>query len=141
MENCLLDVRDEFAFPYLDVVLVYSDNFQAHINHLRRVFNILREHGTKVNAKKCKLFQKQINYLSRTITEKGYGIDKNNIKAVTDLTHITPSTNGQLRRILGLLGYYRRYIQGFAKIAQTLFQLLRKENIRTSKKSSNHQHQ
>ena len=72
MENYLLDVRDEFAFPYLDDVLVYSDNSKAHINHLRRVLNILREHGIKVNARKCKLFQKQINYLGRTITDKGY---------------------------------------------------------------------
>ena len=134
MENCLLDVRDEFAFPYLDDVLVYSYNFRAHINHLRRVFNVLREHGIKVNAKKCKLFQKQINYLGRTITDKGYGIDKNNINAVTDLAHMTPSTIDQLRRILGLLGYYRRYIQGFAKIAQPLFQLLRKKNIKNEQK-------
>ena len=58
MENYLLDVSDEFAFPYLDDILVDSDNFKAHINHLQRVFNILREHGIKVNAKKCKLFQK-----------------------------------------------------------------------------------
>ena len=72
MENYLLDVRDEFAFPYLDDVLVYSDNSKAHINHLRRVLNILREHGIRVNARKCKLFQKQINYLGRTITDKGY---------------------------------------------------------------------
>ena len=72
--------------------------------------------------------------MGRTITDKGYGIGKNNIKAVTDLAHITPSTIGQLRRILGLLGYYKRYIQGFAKIAQLLFQLLRKENIKNEQR-------
>ena len=130
MENCLLDVRYEFAFPYVDNVLVYSDNFKAHIDHLQRVFNILREYGIKVNAKKCQLFQKQINYLGRSITDKGYGIDKKNIKAVTDLALITPSTNGQLQRILRLLGYYKRHMQGFAKIAQPRLQLLRKENIK-----------
>ena len=72
--------------------------------------------------------------MGRTITDKGYGIGKNNTKAVTDLAHITPSTIGQLRRILGLLGYYKRYMQGFAKIAQLLFQLLRKENIKNEQR-------
>ena len=84
MENCLLDVRDKFSFPYLDDISFYSDNFKAHTNHLQRVFNILTEHGIKVNAKKCKLFQKKINYLGRTITGKGYEIHKNN----TDLSQI-----------------------------------------------------
>ena len=80
MGNCLTDVRDKFAFPYLDDVLVYSDDFDSHVDHLRKVFQILRENGIKVKAKKCKLFQKQINYLGRTITDKGYGIDTSNIK-------------------------------------------------------------
>ena len=134
MEKCFFDIRDKFAFPYLDDVLVYSDDFTSHISHLRKVFSILREHGIKVKAKKCRLFQKQINYLGRTISDKGYGIDKNNIKAVTDLATKTPSNIGQLRQVLGLLGYYRRYIQGFAKIAQPLFDLLKKENIKTNQK-------
>ena len=53
--------------------------------HLRKVFQILRENGIKVKPKKCKLFPKKINYLGRTITEKGYGIDTSIIEAVADL--------------------------------------------------------
>ena len=75
MENCLTDVRDEFTFPCLDDVLVYSDHFDSHVDHSRKVFQILRENDFKVKAKKCKLFQKQINCLGRTVTEKEYGID------------------------------------------------------------------
>ena len=75
MENCLTDVRDKFAFPYLDDVIVYSYDFDSHVDHLRKVFQILRENDIKVKAKKCKLFQKQINCLGCTVTEKEYGID------------------------------------------------------------------
>ena len=57
MENCLTGVRDKFAFLYLDDVLVYSDDFDSHVDHLRKVFQILRENGIKVKAKKCKFFQ------------------------------------------------------------------------------------
>ena len=55
-ENCLTDVRDKFSFPYFDNVLVYSDDFDSHVDHLRKTFQILRENGIKVKAKKCKLF-------------------------------------------------------------------------------------
>ena len=79
MENCLTDVRDKFACPYLDNVLVYSDDFDSYVDHLLKLFQILRENGIKVKAKNCKLFQKQINYLSRTITDKGYATDATNI--------------------------------------------------------------
>ena len=58
----------------------------------------------KVKAKKCKLFQRQINYLGRTITENVYGIDTSTIKAVLDLVTNVPPNIGQLRRLLGLLG-------------------------------------
>ena len=75
MENCLTDVRDEFAFPYLDDVLVYPDDFDSHVDHSRKVFQILRENDVKVKVKKCKLFQKQIICLGHTVTEKEYGID------------------------------------------------------------------
>ena len=57
MGNCLLDVRDKFAFPYLDDVVQYSDDFDSHIYHLRKVFQVLRENGIKVKAKKWKLFR------------------------------------------------------------------------------------
>ena len=98
------------------------------------MFQILKENSTKVKVKKCKLFQKQINYLGRTITENGYGIDTSNIKAVADLFTNVPSNVSQLRRVLGLLGYYRRYVKGFSRIAQPLFDLLKKDNIKSSSK-------
>ena len=125
MENCLTDVRDKFASLYLDDVLVYSDDFDSHVDHLRKVFQIVRENGIKVKAKKCKLFQKQINYLGRTITEKGYGIDTSTIKAVKNLVTNVPSNIGQLRRILGLLGYYRRYVKGFSRKSSATFRSIK----------------
>ena len=137
MENCLIDIRDTFAFPYLDDVLMYLNDFDSHVDHLRKVFQILKENGIKVRAKKCKLFQKQISFLGRTITDKGYVIDTANIKTVADPFTIVPSNIGQLRRIPGLLGYYRRYVKSFSRIAQPLFDLLKKDNIKSSSKVLN----
>ena len=134
MENCLTDVRDKFAFSFFHDVIVYSDDFDPHVDHLHKMFQILKENSIKVKVKKCKLFQKQINYLGRTITEKVYEIDTSNIKAVADLATNVPSNVGQIRRVLGLLRYYRRYVKGFSRIAQPLFDLLKKDNIKSSSK-------
>ena len=68
------------------------------------------------------------------MTDKGYGIDASNIKKVTDLVTNVPSNIGQLRRVPGLLGYYRDYVKGFSRIAQPLFNLLKKDNIKSSSK-------
>ena len=64
---------------------------------------------------------------------KGCEIDSSNIKAVKDLVTNAPSNIGQLRRVLGPLGYYRRYV-GFSSIAKPLFDLLKKDNIKSSSK-------
>ena len=77
----------------------------------------------------------QINYLGRTITDNGYGINTSNIKAVTDLVTNVLLIIGQLRRLLGLLGCYRHYIKGFSKIAQ-LFNVLKTNNIKSTSKVS-----
>ena len=111
-----------------------SDDFNSHVDHLRKVFQILIENDIRVKAIKCKLFQKQINFFGRTITitDKGYGIDIAYIKAVADLFTIVPSNIGQLRRILGLLGYYTRYVKGFSRIVLPFSDLLKKDYIKSS---------
>ena len=75
----------------------------------------------------------QINYLGRIITDNGYGINTSNIKAVTDLITNVLSSIGKLRRLLGLLGYYRHYVRGFSRTAQ-LFDLLKTDNIKSTSK-------
>ena len=85
MESTLFDMEDEFAFPYLDDTLAFSDTFDDHFNHLRKVFLRLREKRIKVKASKCKLLQREVNYLRRVFSSDGYQIDQANIKAITDL--------------------------------------------------------
>ena len=97
MESTLFDMRDEFSFPYLDDTLVFSDTFGDHLNHLKKVFQRLWEKGVKINASKCKLFQREGSYLGRGISSDEYQIDQVNIKAVTDLLNQKPCTVGEVR--------------------------------------------
>ena len=106
--------------------LVFSDTFDDHLNHLKKFFQRLREKGIKIKASKCKLFQHQVNYLGRVIDSDGYQIDQAIIKPVTDFLNQKPRTVGVVRLVLGLLAYHRRYIDSFVKIAQPLYDLLKK---------------
>ena len=80
--------------------------------------------GLNLNRRSADFFKREVNYLGQIVSAAGYRIDHSNVEAVRTLKDSKPSTVGEVRRLLGLLGYYRRYIQNFARIAHPLFQLL-----------------
>ena len=80
----------------------------------------------KIKAKKCQLFRRQMRYLGRIVAANGYRLDPNNIEAVKDLVRQKPKTLGDVRRLLRMTGYFRKYIPNFSKIAKPLYVLLKK---------------
>ena len=136
IESCLDGMRDEFVLPYLDDLLVFSGTFDQHVEHLRKVFRRLRSHGIKLKARKCEVFKQEVHYLGRLITPDGYKMDPDNISAVADLANRPPTTIGDLRKLLGFLGYFRRFIQNFAQIANPLYKLLENRSSDLTKRIS-----
>ena len=94
MEGCLRDFRDDFCAPYLDDVIIYSKSFKEHVEHVRQVLRRLRENGIKLRAKKCNLFQKEVCYLGRIVSEEGYRISPENTKAMEELRTHEPQNVG-----------------------------------------------
>ena len=128
IENVLDDLRYDMCAPYLDDTLIYSKTFDEHIENVRTVLRRLKSKGIKLNARKCNLFMKEVTYLGRTISKDGYRPDKSNLEAVLSLKSLKPSTLGDVRKLLGLLSYFRKYIQDFAKIANPIHNLLKANN-------------
>jgi len=127
METILHDYRDEFCIPYLDDVIVYSRIFDEHVEHVRQVLQRLQEHGVKLKAQKCQLFQQEVNYLGCIVSAEGYRPDPKHTDAIRMLKEWTPKTVGEVLRLVGLLVYYRRYIENFSRTAKPIYNLL-KEN-------------
>ena len=126
MERCVEGLRDHLCVPYLDDLIVFSPDFNSHLNHLKQVFQRLRDHGIKLKPKKCDMFKNEVNYLGHVVSEEGYRTDDSNVKVINALKDVVPKTVGDVRRVLGLLNYYRKYIENFAQIAKPLFELTQK---------------
>lgn len=102
----------KFVVIFFDDILIYSPSLGEHIMHLRKVFETLRENQLLAKLSKCSFGQKTIGFLGHIISEIGVQPDPNKISTMIDWQ--TPKTLKMLRGFLGLIGYYRRFIKGYA---------------------------
>ena len=138
MEDLMYDIRDKCAIPYLDDVIIYSNNFMDHVKHIRMVLRRIKKRGLKLRASKCDLFKRSVSFLGRIVSSEGYRMDEKNVKAVKTLEKLKPSDVSEVRQLLGLLGYHRRHIQDFSRIAKPITDLLLKPPEASDKKVSKH---
>ncbi|CAF4107149.1 unnamed protein product [Rotaria magnacalcarata] len=105
----------QFCLVYLDDIIVFSNSFYGHLDHLRRVFFALQSKNLVLNPPKCELAVKEINYLGHTINRECLKPMKEKIDAI--LTIEEPRTLAQANRFLGSLGWYRKFLPKFADVA------------------------
>ena len=106
INDCLSHLTNDICFAYLDDILVFSKSFKDHVKDLKKVLACLRTKGVKLNLKKCELFKKEIRYLGRLISENGYRPDPADVEAL-DRCKVPPKNIGNVRSLIGFLGYYR----------------------------------
>ena len=118
MESILEGLTHNICEVYLDDIIIYSQTFEVHVQHIQQVLRRLREHGVKVKPSKCHLFKHEVKYLGKITSSEGYRPDPALKKKI-------PTTVGDVTKLLGMIGYYRRYIRDFSKRAKPLYDLLK----------------
>ena len=126
MQNCLGELNLTYCLIYLDDVIVFSEMPEEHLQRMRVVLNHLQEHGLKLKPSKCKVFKPEINYLAHHVSQKGVLPSKKNLESIAQCP--PPDTYTKVKSFVGLVGHYRCFIKGFAKIAAPLYDLTSGDN-------------
>lgn len=106
--------------PWLDDIIVFSESFSGHIEHLSKVLQRLKNSEVKLKAATCKLFKLEESFLGRLVSKDGYQMDPKVTSAVTAMKYVRPKTVEEVRRLMGSLGVYRRHIKDFARISKSI---------------------
>ncbi len=126
MDEILLNLDWTSGANFIDDVAIGSDTFEVHFQDISKFFERIRKHGLQLKLAKCKLFKKRIVFLGHTISKDGVGPEAAKVEAVQKIR--SPSNINEVRTFLGLTGYYRKFVQGYAQIAAPLIALLSKSN-------------
>ena len=115
----------DFAFGYLDDILIYSPDVKTHLKHLELIFQWLHEVDLKLKMEKCSFLKKHIQYLGHIVSGDGLKPVPEKLSSIQQMPR--PYTPKEVKQFLGLVGYYRKFIPQYADIARPLNALTHKD--------------
>ena len=116
---------DRFVIVFINDILVYSGSSEEHSEHLRIVLQTLRERQFYAKLSKCKFWLDRVTFLGHVISVEGVSVDPQKIEAVVNWK--PPKNVSEVKSFLGLAWYYRKFVEGFSKIAAPLTKMTRKD--------------
>ena len=114
---------DIFVIVYLDDILIYTDDDKSHVTAVRWVLEQLRKFSLFANLKKCRFHQEEVRFLGYVVSSKGIRMEDERIEAVKQWPE--PQSVRDIQVFLGFANFYRRFIQGFSRIAASLTSMLK----------------
>jgi transposase InsO family protein len=121
MNECLSGLVGKCCFVYLDDIIIYSKTEGEHAAHMREVLSRLRTRGFVVKQKKCVFAVQEMPFLGHLVGSGRLSADPQKVDALLKLA--PPKNEKQLRSFLGSVGYFRRFIAGYAIKARPLTEL------------------
>ena len=110
---------------FLDDLLVCTTTFELHLELLREIFSRLRKANLMLGHKKCRFVSSSASYLGHSITEKGIVPQEDKVASVKG--YPVPKTTKQVKLFLGMCSFFRRFIEGFSRIASPLYELTKQD--------------
>ncbi|CAI2723349.1 unnamed protein product [Schistosoma spindalis] len=113
----------DFVFVYIDDVLIASKSFHEHIDHLHQLFERFQKYGIVINPSKCIFGVESLEFLGHMIDKHGIKPLDTKIEAIKNFPE--PDSLNKLRRFLGMINFYRRFIPHCSAILQPLTEVLK----------------
>lgn len=127
MNTVLRGLQGSKCFVYLDDIVLYGDTLDQHNERLIEVLSRLKKNNLKVQIDKCEFLRKEVSYLGHIITENGVRMDPKKMEAVDNLN--IPKNPKEVKSLMGMMGYYRRFIKNFGIISAPINNLLKKTTV------------
>jgi hypothetical protein len=124
MDKVFMEYLDKFIVVFIGDILIFSSTEEEHEDHLRLVLEKLKAHQLNAKFSKCEFWITEVAFLGHIISTGGVSVDPGKVKDV--LNWMPPTNVSEIRSFLGLVGYYRHFIQDFSKIAKPMTRLLEK---------------
>lgn len=124
MELVFQRIQWQICLIYLDDVIVYSKNFEEHVQRLDLVLERIVEAGLKLKPEKCEMFRSKVVFLGYVDSEKGIEPNPDNVANILSLS--PPKTVKEVRQVVGMGSYYRRCIQNSSSVVRPLIELTKK---------------
>jgi len=115
---------DHFVVVFTYDIFIYYKTLEEHEEHLQTVLQILKDKQLYAKLTKCELWLEEVKFLGHVISQEGVLVNPTKVEAF--LQWEPPKTITEIRSLLGLASYYRRFIGRFFKIAMPLTQLTKK---------------
>jgi len=124
INDALRPFLDRFCTVYLDHILIYSENKEQHIEHVKQILEALTKAGLQVKPQKCEFHTNNVKYLGFIITTEGLRMDAAKITKI--IVWPIPKKLRNVRSFLAYGNFYRRFIQDYSHLARPLTQLTKK---------------
>lgn len=108
---------------YLDDTVIPSATIEEGLERLERFLQILAKVGLTLRRDKCVFLQERIKFLGHTVTCGGVEPGDDKVAAIRNFE--VPKNVHDVRRFLGLTGFFRKFVQHHAVIARPLNDLLK----------------
>ena len=111
-----------FVFAYIDDILIASSSHEEHEDHLKIVFQRLKDFSLRINPDKCQFGKTELEFLGYWINHEGCRPTPDKVRAITEYSK--PKTMVELRRFLGMVNFYRKNLKHAAEIQAPLQKFL-----------------